>query len=624
MNRHVLTLLCVSVLLAAGGCSDPVDGGPSDGGSEDAQVRDSGALDGAARDSGALDGGALDGGALDGAARDSGALDGAALDSGADAAAEEDAGEPDGSAHEDGSVTDAGTPCGADELVLDHACVACGSGATNVAGDDPAGDDTFCDDACTPAIGVDCDTFREAYLKASNTGWGDEFGNAIAISGDTLAVGAPSEAGGASGVGADETSDSASDAGAVYVFRRASGVWSQEAYIKASAVDPQDFFGHTLTLEGDTLVVGAAYEDSGAVGVGGNDADNSRSGAGAAYVFTRTGGVWTQQAYLKASNTWVGDHFGALVALSGDTLAISATGEGSAATGVGGNQSDNSAPGAGAIYVFSRAGGTWSQQAYIKASNTGADDGFGTALALEGDTLAVAAVGEDSNATGVGGDQSDNSATSAGAAYVFTRTGGVWTQQAYLKASNTDQGDRFGYVLALSGNTLAVGAPGERSSATGVGGLQSDNSITLAGAVYVFVRAGAIWSQHAYLKASNTGANDLFGFALALEGDTLAVGAYRESGGSTGVDGDELDNSANASGAVYLFRRSVDVWSQHAYLKASNTGEGDGFGRRLALEAGTLAIGAPNESSSATGVDGDEADDLTPLAGAVYVRRIAP
>ena len=150
--------------------------------------------------------------------------------------------------------------------------------------------------------------------------------------------------------------------------------------------------------------------------------------------------------------------------------------ERSSATGVNGDQADNSKQNAGAVYVFTRTGGVWTQQAYLKASNTDAWDGFGTSVALEGDTLVVGAPFESSNATGVNGNEADNSAPHSGAAYVFTRTGGVWTQQAYLKASNTDAEDNFGIAVTLAGETLAVGALQESSNATGVNGNQADNT----------------------------------------------------------------------------------------------------------------------------------------------------
>jgi len=148
--------------------------------------------------------------------------------------------------------------------------------------------------------------------------------------------------------------------------------------------------------------------------------------------------------------------------------------------------------GSGAVYVFTRTAGVWTQQAYLKASNTEAFDRFGATVAISGDTIVVGAHAEDSNATGVNGDQTDNSATSGGAAYVFTRTAGVWTQQAYLKASNTDgplgglfTGDQFGFSAAIDGDTIVIGANQEASNATGVNGNETDNSAVNAGAVYV-------------------------------------------------------------------------------------------------------------------------------------------
>ncbi|MBK8432933.1 MAG: FG-GAP repeat protein [Chloroflexi bacterium] len=131
------------------------------------------------------------------------------------------------------------------------------------------------------------------------------------------------------------------------------------------------------------------------------------------------------------------------------TVVVGANEENSNATGVNGNQADNSANNSGAAYIFTRSGGVWSQQAYLKASNTEADDLFGSATAISGDTVIVGAYQEDSNSTGIDGDQEDNSANDSGSAYVFTRTGGVWPQQAYLKASNTGQQDFFGWSVAV-------------------------------------------------------------------------------------------------------------------------------------------------------------------------------
>ena len=263
-------------------------------------------------------------------------------------------------------------------------------------------------------------------------------------------------------------------------------------------------------------------------------------------------------------------------------------------------------------------------EAYLKASNTGGTDLFGHSVSLSGDTLAVGASQERSSATGVNGSQSDNSARNSGAVYIFTRSGRTWSQQAYLKASNTGARDNFGYSVSLSGDTLAVGARLEDSSATGVNGSQSDNSVRNSGAVYVFTRSGTTWSQQAYLKASNTGLNDEFGRSVSLSGDTLVVGAVGEASSATGVNGSQSDNSVRNSGAVYVFTRSGTTWSQQAYLKASNTGEADWFGYSVSLSGDTLAVGASLEESSATGVNGDQKDNGAAGSGAVYVRRIAP
>jgi hypothetical protein len=318
------------------------------------------------------------------------------------------------------------------------------------------------------------------------------------------------------------------------------------------------------------------------------------------------------------------------------TLAVAATGEDSNATGVNGDQADNYAENAGAVYVFRRSGSSWAQEAYLKASNTGAGDRFGHSVALSGDTLAVGATGEDSNATGVNGNQADNYAENAGVTYVFRRSGSTWAQEAYLKASNTGTSDDFGYAVALSGDTLVVGAPREASDATGVNGNQADTAAIDSGAVYVFRRSGSTWAQEAYVKASNTGFGDQFGVSVALDGDTLAVGAWHESSSATGVNGNQADDSAPKSGAVYLFRRAGSTWAHEAYLKASNPDgvdgcgrpyacrPGDNFGTSVTLDGTTLAVGASGESSSAAGVNGDQADNSAPNSGAVYVRRIAP
>ena len=461
---------------------------------------------------------------------------------------------------------------------------------------------------------------QEAYVKASTTRASANFGASVALSGDTLVVGAVDESSSATGINGNQSDTSAPNSGAVYVFTRSGATWSQQAYLKASNTKAQDNFGYAVALSGDTLAVLSYLESSGATGVNGNQADTSAPAAGAVYVFTRSGTTWSQQAYVKASNTRPNALFSA-VALAGDTLAVGSFGESSNATGINGNQADTSASSSGAVYVFARAGTTWSQQAYLKASTTRPSMLFGYSLALSGNTLAVGSYMESSSATGINGNQADTAAPVSGAAYVFTRSGVTWSQEAYVKASNTRSNTGFGVSVSLSGDTLAVGSYGESSNATGTGGNQADTSAPLAGAAYVFTRSGTLWSQQAYIKASNSRASADFGIAVALVGDTLAVGSYAETSNATGINGNQADTPAGFAGAVYLFTRRGGTWAQQAYVKASNTRANAQFGNAFALSGDTLAVGSVGETSGAVGINGNQADTSAPLAGSVYVLR---
>lgn len=450
---------------------------------------------------------------------------------------------------------------------------------------------------------------QQVYLKASNTGAYDQFGHVVAISGDTAVVGAPSEGSGSTGINGNQADEGAASSGAAYVFVRNAGVWTQQAYLKPSNTGDLDQFGWSVAISGDTIVVGAYLEDSEATGVNGNASLNGAPLAGAAYVFVRNAGAWTQQAYLKASNTEASDLFGGAVAISGNTIVVGANRESSGATGVNGSGTNNSAPLSGAAYVFSRNGTVWSQQAYLKASDTTAGAEFGSSVGISGDTLVVGAPLADSY---------------AGAVHVFTRSGSIWSHRAKLAASNPAAGARFGHALGVSGGILVAGAPGEASAANGVNGNQADVSAPEAGAAYVFSSSGAIWSQQAYLKASNTGAGDAFGKAVALDGETLIVGAFGEDGGASGIDGDGSSNAASASGAAYVFSRSLGIWYQAGYLKASNSGAGDWFGGAVALSGDTVLVGAPREAGGASGINGAQSSNAAPASGSAYAFVLVP
>ena len=431
----------------------------------------------------------------------------------------------------------------------------------------------------------------------------------------------------------------------------------QVAYLKAANPDIGDHFagggslpghiGNALTVSADanTMAVGAPHESSAARGINGDQDDNSLYNSGAVYVYVRSGDSWTQQAYIKASNSGQSDLFGMTVALSadGNVMAVAAPWERSAATGVNGDRNDDSLPQAGAVYVFTRSGDSWSQQAYVKASNTGRaasegepigdGDQFGLSLALSGDgnTMAVGAPTEDSVDTGIDGDQTDDSATSAGAVYLYSRTGNTWTQQAYLKGANTGAGDLFGYGVGLSddGNTLAAAGYDEDGAGRGVNPDLADGGRNGSGAIYVFSRTGTTWEQDAYLKGSRSEGNDALGYSLAISGDgnTIAAGAGDEAclvGGinPAGCDMDRPeDASGGSAGAAYVWGRSGDTWAEQAFVKASNPDLQDWFAARLAVsgDGNTLLVGAPMEDSNARGVNGGQQDNSATESGAAYL-----
>jgi hypothetical protein len=263
--------------------------------------------------------------------------------------------------------------------------------------------------------------------------------------------------------------------GAVIVHTLNAGAWVYSGFIRPTTAIVGDRFGEALALsaDGNTLVIGSPGEDSSHSGINGV-ADEAASDSGAAFVYRRNGVNWNQEAYVKATNTAVGDEFGSAVTLStdGNTLAVGAPKQ----------------AGSGAAYLFARSGTVWANGVMVKASNPGALDVFGGTLALSGDgaTLVVGAISEDSSGTGVGSTPNELKTTS-GAAYVYTRAINAWTAAAFVKASNTDFGDSFSCAVALdaTGSTFVFGAFAEDSNGTGVGSTPNDN-VSNAGAVYVY------------------------------------------------------------------------------------------------------------------------------------------
>ncbi|MEW5737418.1 MAG: cadherin-like beta sandwich domain-containing protein [Myxococcota bacterium] len=460
-------------------------------------------------------------------------------------------------------------------------------------------------------------TVQQGYLKAETPSRDDSFGAAVAMSrdGNTLVVGAPFD---------DGPGDNVLNGGAAFVFLRIAGTWTFVMALRASNAGADDNFGTSVAISADgaVIAVGAPREDSDGTG-GGNDA---RPDSGAVYVFTRSGGVWTETALVKAAEVDEGDGFGGSVALSGDgqVLAVGGPDEDSASTGVNADATDDSATSAGAAWVLTAAGATWGQTAYLKASNSDAQDRFGAAVALndDGTALAVGATGEASNARTIDGAPDDDSAPNAGAVYVFRR-GANWAQEIRLKASNAGAGDVFGASVSLSGDgqRVAVGAWGEDSGRVGING-PDDDAADLSGAAYVFSREAGAWKEDARIKATNVDPGDRFGQAVSLsrDGAALLVGAQAEASNASGLDGDQSMNNVLTAGAAYLFGRTSAGWAQEVYVKASNPGVADTFGRSVALSGDgvSFACGAPGESSASSGVNGNQADDSAAGAGAVY------
>jgi len=404
---------------------------------------------------------------------------------------------------------------------------------------------------------------QEAFLKAPNSFQSDLFGTSVAMTHDTIVVGAPGEASNQTTIinGTSASSDrSAQNAGAVYVFRRTGVTWVQEAYLKATNAEAGDRFGSAVAISGDLVVVGATGESSSA-----DPADNSVPGSGAAYVFKRDGTTWEQVGYLKASNADENDAFGNAVAVSEDIVAVGAKAEQSAERIIVNNDyasDDNSATNAGAVYIFGPQGTSWIQRAYIKAINAEAGDRFGHSVAMSGTTLVVGAYEEDGPPGVINGVTSapGNTNVNSGAAYVYELVGDKWKPTAYLKASNANDIDNFGYHVSIHNDKIVVGAVRESSGSNEINNLPgkaaNDRTGQNSGAVFVFKRVLSKWHQEAYIKAVNNDKLDWFGSAVGIFDDTIVSGAIYEKSNQrtiTNGKGASSDNSVSGAGAVYIY-----------------------------------------------------------------------
>ncbi len=360
-----------------------------------------------------------------------------------------------------------------------------------------------------------------ARVTADDAAPDDQFGSGIALSGTTAVIGAHFD-----DVGANV------DQGSAYVFTRTGTTWTQQAKLIASDGRLGDEFGYRVALAGETVLVGAHLLD-----------DGPGTNRGSAYVFTRTGTTWTQQARLMANDFIAGQEFGIAVALSGETALI------------GAHFDENPHPGQGAAYVFNRSGTNWTQQAKLTAEDGALGDHFGNSVALSGDTALIGAHSDD---VGLAVDR--------GSAYVFTRMGNNWFQQANFVGVGGLANDLFGTSVALSGDTALVG-----SVLDDVGGN------TNQGSAYVFTRSGTLWTQQAQLTAADGAVDDWFGFTVALSGDTALVGSVL----------DDVGWNVN-QGSAYAYTRTGGAWFQLDQLLAADGAADDWFGYSVAL-SGTPA-----------------------------------
>lgn len=318
-------------------------------------------------------------------------------------------------------------------------------------------------------------------LQASGAA-NDNFGQSVAIDGDTMIVGVPRDL-----VGGNPAQ------GSVEIYRWTGSGWSVEATLIATGGAANDNFGVSVAIQGNTAIVGANLDDV-----------SPNADQGSAYVFTRSGTTWTQQAQLTAAGGAAGDQFGIAVAIADDAVIV-----GASLDDVGGTNNQGSA------YVFTRSGTTWTQQAQLTAAGGAASDQFGASVALSGDTAIIGARLDD-----VAG------LVDQGSAYIFVRSGATWTQQAQLIATAGDIGDNFGASVAISGDTAIIGA---RADDVGANPDQGSASI--------FIRSGTTWTQQAQLSVAGGAASDQFGIAVAISGQTVIVGANRSDWGTSGNQG---------------------------------------------------------------------------------------
>jgi hypothetical protein len=419
------------------------------------------------------------------------------------------------------------------------------------------------------------------YIKADTAGLNDQFGFIADVSGDTLMTSAFYEDSSATGINGNQSNDGATSAGAVYLYVPDGSTWKEQAYVKPNDTAAGDFFGARAELEGDTLVVAALHVDIFNV--------DSSTRPGAVYTFTRSADKWTQVQRMAGSHAQTADGFGSGLALDGDTLAVGAYG---AATSVARS---------GLIYIYERSGGQWVERQILQSSMPFSNSGYAAVIALDDDLMVVGAADDGQPLPKIG------------SAEVFVRRNGMWKFLQRLQPSTLDENANFGFAAAVRGNRIAIGAPRTHPLFS--------TAETPPGEVYVFEVEGDVVKQAALLRAANPRPRDSFGGAVALSDTILAVGALGDSSGARGIGGDSSRTDVRESGAVYLFAPTPEGWVSSAYVKPHNPDEGAAFGWAIAMEGDTLAVTAKLENAGARGIDPDATVGSVTGSGALYVFR---
>ncbi|MDP2176492.1 MAG: T9SS type A sorting domain-containing protein [Bacteroidota bacterium] len=412
---------------------------------------------------------------------------------------------------------------------------------------------------------------------ASDRGVGDNYGYSVAISGDYAIVGAR-----------DNTKDAAGgnileNAGSAYILKNNSGTWTEVQKIVASDRGVNDWFGASVAISGDYAIISSYLDDENATG--GNTLTNS----GSAYIFKNNSGTWSQVQKIVASDRSAFDFFGYSVAISGDFVIVGARGEDH--NTIGGDSILNS----GSAYIFKNNAGTWSQVQKLVASDRGANDWFGWSVAISGDYAIVGAYQEDHNLVG------GNTINDAGSVYMFKNNSGTWSQSQKIVASDRGLDDWFGHSVAISGDYAIIGASREAHNVTG------NDSLRRAGSAYIFKNNAGTWSQVQKIVSSDRGAHDEFGYSVAIFGDYAIVGAKFEDENTTG--GNNLYNA----GSAYIFKNNAGTWSQIQKIVASDRGVEDWYGNAVAISEEYAIVGANYEDEPATG--GNTLED----AGSIYI-----